>query len=75
MTSNTAQAMIDLVHVLRGGRDLSPVRARLRAMSLNIAAFGVGCAVAALLMNYIHTWCFVVPPMLALASLRTKPRL
>jgi uncharacterized membrane protein YoaK (UPF0700 family) len=61
MTSNTTQAVIDIVDVLRGGSDLAPVRARLASISLNIVAFAVGCAAAALLYSALHMWCFALP--------------
>jgi len=72
MTSNTTQAVIDLVDVLRGGADLAPVRARLAGMSLNILAFAGGCAAAALLYSDLHMWCFALPPVLALLALRLR---
>jgi uncharacterized membrane protein YoaK (UPF0700 family) len=69
MTGNTTQAMIDLVDALRGGADVGPVRARLLAISVNIAAFAAGCAAAAVLYVYLHIWCFAVPPVLGLLAL------
>jgi hypothetical protein len=43
--------------------------ARLLAMSVNIAVFATGCALAAILYAHVSVWCFVVPPILGFASL------
>ena len=70
MTGTTTQIMIDLADMLRG----PTVQAdgggqRLARMSTNILAFALGCAVAALLYARFGVWCFVAPPILAIAAL------
>jgi len=66
MTGSTTQIMIDLADLLRGetaNRD--GMVKRLKAMSISVAAFAVGCAAGALLYAGVNVWCFVVPPGLA----------
>ena len=70
MTGTTTQIMIDLADMLRGPTAHSDGSSeRLARMSTNILAFALGCAAAALLYARFGVWCFVVPPMLAAASL------
>jgi uncharacterized membrane protein YoaK (UPF0700 family) len=68
MTGTTTQIMIDIADVIRG---LAPDKrdatwARLRHMSVAVASFACGAAGAALLLKQFGTWCFVVPPIVAL---------
>jgi uncharacterized membrane protein YoaK (UPF0700 family) len=68
MTGTTTQMMIDIADIIRG---LDPDKreatwARLRHMSVAVASFACGAAAAALLLKTIGTWCFAVPPIVAL---------
>jgi uncharacterized membrane protein YoaK (UPF0700 family) len=74
MTGTTTQMMIDLADVIRGqdSDTLAPKRARLRQMSLSVAAFAFGCAAAALLFAQVGVWCFVVPPLVGLTTLTLR---
>jgi uncharacterized membrane protein YoaK (UPF0700 family) len=68
MTGTTTQIMIDLadiVHGLPAGTETA-TRARLRRMGVAVASFAVGAAAAALLLAKVGSWCFVVPPVIAL---------
>jgi uncharacterized membrane protein YoaK (UPF0700 family) len=70
MTGTTTQVMIDIADAIRG---LSPdtrstTLSRLRRMAMAVIAFAVGAAAAALLFSRLGTWCFVVPPAVALAT-------
>lgn len=70
MTGTTTQIMIDVADTMRG---LSPeardaARARLRRMSIAVASFAGGAAIAALLFSKIANWCFAVPPVVALLA-------
>lgn len=70
MTGTTTQIMIDIADTMRG---LPPeahdaARARLRRMSVAVASFAVGAAIAALLFTKIANWCFAVPPAVALLA-------
>jgi uncharacterized membrane protein YoaK (UPF0700 family) len=70
MTGTTTQIMIDLADAIRG---LSPdARAitlfRLRHMSVAVLTFAFGAAAAAYLFSQLGSWCFVVPPLVALAA-------
>ena len=71
MTGNTIQIMIDLADLVRGvPADSRPaIRLRLSRMSSSVAAFAVGCAVAALLFAKTGVWCFAIPPVLAACTL------
>lgn len=72
MTGTTTQIMIDLADWLRG--DCPPAtRARMAAMSLNVAAFAIGCAAAALLFHVISEWCFAVAPVLGAITPFLRP--
>jgi uncharacterized membrane protein YoaK (UPF0700 family) len=62
--------MIDLADAVRG---LSPdARAttllRLRHMSVAVLTFALGAAAAAYLFSQLGSWCFLVPPLVALAA-------
>jgi uncharacterized membrane protein YoaK (UPF0700 family) len=68
MTGTTTQIMIDIADLLRG---LPPdarlaARTRMAKMSASVLAFAIGCAAGALLFGLAGTWCFVLPPLLAL---------
>ena len=71
MTGTTTQIMIDLADMVQPPKPESAVRptARLFGMAVNIAAFAIGCAAAALLYAHAGVWCFVVPPVLGVAAL------
>lgn len=75
MTGNTAQIMIDLADLTRplAAGPRAAARARLRRLSGNVAAFAGGCALAALLYAARADWCFVVPPLIAGATLLRAP--
>lgn len=69
MTGTTTQIMIDIGDVLHT-RTTTPearaaVRDRLKKMSTSVIVFALGCAAGALVYSQLHTWCFVIPPMLA----------
>jgi uncharacterized membrane protein YoaK (UPF0700 family) len=38
-------------------------------MAAAVAVFAAGCAAAALGYAFVNVWCFVVPPVIALAAL------
>jgi uncharacterized membrane protein YoaK (UPF0700 family) len=70
MTGTTTQLMIDIADTIHG---LPPdartaTRSRLRRMGMAVIAFAVGAAAAAFLFSRAGTWCFVVPPVVALAA-------
>jgi uncharacterized membrane protein YoaK (UPF0700 family) len=71
MTGTTTQIMIDLADMLRppNSDSVEHPGPRLLGMSINIAAFAIGCATAALLYARVGVWCFVVPPLLGLSAL------
>ena len=70
MTGTTTQIMIDVADVLRRApvSVLSVAKPRLGKMSANVAAFALGCAAGACLYAKFGTWCFVLPPLIALPS-------
>jgi uncharacterized membrane protein YoaK (UPF0700 family) len=70
MTGTTTQMMIDIADVIRG---LSPgtqdaTLGRLRHMAVAVLTFAFGAAAAACLFSQLGSWCFVVPPMVALVA-------
>lgn len=69
MTGTTTQIMIDIADVLRGGAAdaIAAAKGRLRRMSVNVMVFATGCAAGALCFSRLHEWCFVIPPLLAIA--------
>jgi uncharacterized membrane protein YoaK (UPF0700 family) len=71
MTGTTTQVMLDLADLLRPlGRDeRAEVQARLRRMVPSLLAFAGGCAAGATLFKAAGTWCFLLPPILAVISL------
>lgn len=68
MTGTTTQIMIDIADVIRGAPAavLTVSRPRLIKMATNVAAFALGCAAGAILYGRLGTWCFVLPPLIAL---------
>jgi uncharacterized membrane protein YoaK (UPF0700 family) len=77
MTGTTTQIMLDIADRIypRQGAEAPP--ARLMQMSVNVVVFAIGWAAAALLYARFGVWCFVVPPVVAAASLiirLTEPR-
>jgi uncharacterized membrane protein YoaK (UPF0700 family) len=69
MTGTTTQMMVDIADVIRG---LSPetqdaTLGRLRHMAVAVLTFAFGAAAAAYLFRQLGSWCFVVPPIVALA--------
>lgn len=74
MTGTTTQIMIDLADLALPGNMNEQSNVRLRTMSLNVLAFALGCGAAALLYMQFNVWCFVVPPILAVASVAFRAR-
>jgi uncharacterized membrane protein YoaK (UPF0700 family) len=68
MTGTTTQMMIDIADLMRGVGPEAKVaaQARLAKMSGNVLAFALGCAGGAIAFDQVGTWCFVVPPIIAL---------
>ncbi len=73
MTGNTIQAMFDLVDLTWPGIDRATTWIRLQGSAMSVAGFAAGCAAAALLFWLTGVWCFVVPPLLAMAALAVPP--
>jgi uncharacterized membrane protein YoaK (UPF0700 family) len=71
MTGTTTQIMIDLADLIGGPvPEARPALiARLRRMAAAVAVFAAGCAAAALGFALVNVWCFIVPPVIALAAL------
>src|SRR5882757_2215342 len=70
MTGTTTQIMIDIADVIRGvpGVARDAIRSRLRRMCAAVATFAAGAAAGALLFNATGSWCFVLPPFVALLA-------
>jgi uncharacterized membrane protein YoaK (UPF0700 family) len=68
MTGTTTQIMIDVADMIRGvpGAAGDAVRSRLRRMCVAVASFAAGAAAGALLFHEIGSWCFALPPVVAL---------
>lgn len=68
MTGTTTQIMIDVADLLRRApvSVLVVAKPRLGKMSASVAAFALGCAAGASLYAKFGTWCFVLPPLIAL---------
>jgi uncharacterized membrane protein YoaK (UPF0700 family) len=67
MTGTTTQIMIDLadmVHGLPAGE--TATRARLGRMAVAVVSFAAGATAAALLLAKVGSWCFLLPPLIAL---------
>jgi uncharacterized membrane protein YoaK (UPF0700 family) len=71
MTGTTTQIMIDIADLIGGASpDARPALVtRLRRMAAAVAVFAAGCAAAALGYAFANVWCFIVPPLIALAAL------
>jgi uncharacterized membrane protein YoaK (UPF0700 family) len=72
LTGTSTQIMIDIADL--GSGDLTPearavVLARLRKMCLAVAAFALGCGVAALIYIHFAMKVFLLPPLIASLSL------
>ena len=70
MTGTTTQLMIDVADTIHGlpPQKREVTRARMRDMTLAVASFAIGAALAAFLFNTVAMWCFVVAPTVALAA-------
>jgi uncharacterized membrane protein YoaK (UPF0700 family) len=70
MTGTTTQIMIDIADMIRGrqGPARDAVLARLRRMCVAVASFAAGAAAGAMLFYAIGTWCFALPPVVALLT-------
>jgi uncharacterized membrane protein YoaK (UPF0700 family) len=70
MTGTTTQMMIDIADMIRGvpGAAGDAMRSRLRRMSVAVVSFATGAAAGALLFHAIGSWCFVLPPGVALLA-------
>ncbi|MCK0206711.1 DUF1275 family protein [Starkeya koreensis] len=75
MTGTITQLLLDATHVWKpqAGADPAMVRQRLRRFGLFLASFSAGCAAAAVLYLVAGVWCFLVPPLVALAEILTLP--
>ncbi|MET4476712.1 YoaK family protein [Bradyrhizobium sp. F1.13.3] len=75
MTGTTTQIMIDVADVLRRAPPsvLSVAKPRLGKMSASVATFAVGCAAGACLYAKFGTWCFALPPLMALPAVLLAP--
>jgi len=71
MTGTTTQIMIDIASLIHGvPADQRPaLLARFNQMLAGLAAFAIGCGLAAGLFAWTGTWCFVLPPLFGLAAL------
>jgi len=70
MTGTTTQIMIDIADMIRGvaGDARDAARSRLRRMCVAVASFALGAAAGALLFHQIGSWCFALPPVIALLA-------
>lgn len=70
MTGTTTQVMIDVADLLKGvqGDARTAATGRLHKMLPVLACFTLGCVLAALCYVALGMWCFVLPPVVALAS-------
>jgi uncharacterized membrane protein YoaK (UPF0700 family) len=70
MTGTTTQIMIDIADMIRGvpGVARDALRSRLRRMCVAVASFAAGAAAGALLFSAIGSWCFALPPVVALLA-------
>ncbi|WP_131867416.1 MULTISPECIES: YoaK family protein [unclassified Bradyrhizobium] len=75
MTGTTTQIMIDVADVMRGApiAVLSVAKPRLGKMAASVVAFAVGCAAGACLYATLGSWCFVLPPVIALPAVFLAP--
>ncbi|GAA3087784.1 YoaK family protein [Rhizobium viscosum] len=70
MTGTTTQIMIDLGDIAHGGLgdQAKTVKGRLSRMAIAVAAFALGCGLAALLFATVGIWCLALPSLFALVS-------
>jgi uncharacterized membrane protein YoaK (UPF0700 family) len=70
MTGTTTQIMIDVADTVRGlpESERSAIRGRLRRMSVAVLTFAAGAAAGAVLYKLLGTWCFALPPLVALLT-------
>lgn len=70
MTGTTTQIMIDLGDIAHGGLgdQAKTVKGRLSRMAIAVAAFALGCGLAALLFATVGVWCFALPPFFAVVT-------
>jgi uncharacterized membrane protein YoaK (UPF0700 family) len=63
MTGNTTQAVLDAVDLGLGAplADAATVRLRFKRTVRGIAWFAAGCAVAAILYDWVGFWCLAIP--------------
>jgi uncharacterized membrane protein YoaK (UPF0700 family) len=71
MTGTTTQIMLDVADLIHGA---SPTQAgavgtHIISLTKAVFAFALGCGCAALLYVQISTWCFAIPPVVALLAL------
>jgi uncharacterized membrane protein YoaK (UPF0700 family) len=71
MTGTSTQIMLDLADLVsgQGAVEHGVLKARLARFSAAVAAFALGCGLAALAVTFIGMWCFVLPPAIALVTL------
>jgi uncharacterized membrane protein YoaK (UPF0700 family) len=62
--------MIDIADMIREtqGPARDAILPRLRRMCVAVASFAVGAAAGAMLFHAIGTWCFALPPIVALLA-------
>ncbi|MFH0301894.1 hypothetical protein AAFX91_32780, partial [Bradyrhizobium sp. 31Argb] len=65
----------EAMRVLRGApvSVLTAAKPRLGKMAASVAAFALGCAAGACLYAKLGTWCFVLPPLIALPAVFLAP--
>jgi uncharacterized membrane protein YoaK (UPF0700 family) len=70
MTGTTTQIMIDIADMIRGvsGDARDACRSRLRRMGVAVVSFAAGAAAGAFLFSTIGSWCFALPPVVALLT-------
>ena len=70
MTGTTTQMMIDIADMIRGvpGAARDAMKSRLRGMGVAVTSFAAGAAAGALLFHAIGSWCFALPPAVALLA-------
>jgi uncharacterized membrane protein YoaK (UPF0700 family) len=70
MTGTTTQLMIDIADTLHGLPEdkRAATRVRMQRMSVAVASFAAGAALAALLFSKTAMWCFTVAPVVALLA-------
>jgi uncharacterized membrane protein YoaK (UPF0700 family) len=70
MTGTTTQIMIDIADMIRGvpGVARETIKSRLRRMCVAVASFAAGAAAGALLFHTMGSWCFALPPVVALLA-------